>query len=119
MGGNQKGNKIKKSYLLLSITLCALTFAAIFNAEDATAEEGACFLKASNKAVFLIVYDIDRDGNQGAQIWQGRLNQGESVKITTPHGRFRYDYNDQPDQDQPLSGGADRWCNNLNTVLVP
>jgi hypothetical protein len=67
----------------------------------------------------LIVFDLDRDGNQGDQIWQGRINRGESVKITVPHGRFRYDYNAHPDQDQPLSGGFDRSCSNLETILVP
>lgn len=110
---------MKKSHMRLSIALVAFILAATFGGQDAAAEEGTCYLKASNKDVFVIVYDMDRDGNQGAQIWQGRLNQGESAKITAPHARFRYDYNDQPDQDQPLSGGSDRWCNNLNTVLVP
>lgn len=110
---------MRTPYSLLSIALFALILAAIFTVQEAAAEEGSCYLKASNNDVFIIVYDMDPDGNQGAQIWQGRLNQGESVKIKTPHGRFRYDYNDQPDEDQPLSGGNDRWCNNLNTVLVP
>jgi hypothetical protein len=32
---------------------------------------------------------------------------------------IRYDYNAQPNEDQLLSGGNDRWCNNLNTILVP
>lgn len=110
---------MRQSYVLLSVALLAFILVAIFSSPDAVAEEGACYLKASNKGVFIIVYDLDRDNNQGAKIWQGRLNQGESAKITTPHGRFRYNYNDQPDEDQPLSGGGDRWCNNLNTVLVP
>jgi hypothetical protein len=69
--------------------------------------------------VFVIVFDMDRDGNQGRQIWQGRINQGESVKITAPHGLLRYDYNSEPDKDQPLSGGIDHGCNNLETILVP
>jgi len=117
--GIQKGIKMKKSHIRLSIALVAFILAAIFGGQDAAAEEGTCYLKASNKDVFVIVYDLDRDGNQGAQIWQGRLNQGESTKLTAPHARFRYDYNDQPDKDQPLSGGGDRWCNNLKTVMVP
>lgn len=51
--------------------------------------------------------------------WQGRIYANESVKITTPHARFVYDYNSQPDKDQPLSGGTERWCNNDETILVP
>ena len=84
----------------------------------ADAEEGTCVLEAS-KDVFVMVWDLDKAGNKGRQIWQGRINQGETAKITAPHARLRYSYNDQPDEDQPLSGGIDRWCNNLNTVLVP
>ena len=110
---------MRKSHILLSIALAAFILTVIFSGPDAIAEEGACYLKASYTDVFVIVYDMDLAGNQGAQIWQGRLNKGESAKITTPHGRFRYEYNDQPDADQPLSGGDDRWCNNLNTILVP
>lgn len=110
---------MRKIYSALPLVLFALILAGIFSGQDAAAEEGSCYLKATNKDVFVIVFDMDRDGNQGDQIWQGRINQGESVKITTPHGRFRYDYNDQPEEDQPLSGGLDRSCNNLNTVLVP
>lgn len=110
---------MRKTYSALSLVLFALILAGIFTGQDAAAEEGSCYLKATNKDVFVIVFDMDRDGNQGDQIWQGRINRGESVKITTPHGRFRYDYNDQPDKEQPLSGGYDRSCNNLNTILVP
>ncbi|MGD8345058.1 MAG: hypothetical protein PVI38_08125 [Desulfobacterales bacterium] len=88
-------------------------------AQVAAAEEGACHLKASYTDVFVIVYDLDLQGNQGSQIWQGRINKGASAKITTRHGRFRYDYNDQPDEDQPLRRGDDRPCNDLNTVQVP
>ena len=104
---------------ILSIAFLAVVFAVVFVDQQAEAEEGSCYLKATDKDVFIIVFDLDRDGNKGPQIWQGRINQGESVKITTPHSRFIYDYNDQPDEDQPLSGGSDRWCNNLETILVP
>ena len=110
---------MRKTYTLLAIVLAVLIAAAFFTGRDAAAEEGSCYLKANTQDVFVIVFDMDDEGNQGRQIWQGRINQGQSVKITVPHGRFRYDYNDQPDENQPLSGGSDRWCNNLNTILVP
>ena len=110
---------MRKTYTLLAIVLAVLIAAAFFSGRDAAAEEGSCYLKANTQDVFVIVFDMDDEGNQGRQIWQGRINQGQSVKITAPHGRFRYNYNDQPDENQPLSGGSDRWCNNLNTILVP
>lgn len=106
-------------YRILPIVFLSVTLAGLFAGQHADAEEGSCYLKATNKDVFVIVFDLDRDGNQGDQIWQGRINQGESVKITVPHGRFRYDYNAEPDKDQPLSGGFDRSCSNLETILVP
>jgi hypothetical protein len=67
----------------------------------AAAEEGTCVLEASNKDVFVIVFDADDEGNKGPQIWQGRINQGESAKITAPHAHIRYSYNDQPEGDGP------------------
>ena len=74
-----------------------------------------------NKIVQLLAigFDMDREGNKGQEIWKGRINANESVKITTPHARFVYDYNSQLDEDQPLSGGTDRSCNDDETVLVP
>ena len=104
---------------ILPIAFLTVVFAGVFAGSQAEAEEGSCYLKATDKDVFIVVFDLDRDGNKGPQIRQGRINRGESAKITTPHARFIYDYNDQPDVDQPLSGGSNRWCNNLETVLVP
>ena len=102
-----------------SIFFIALLVVPLMSTPDAKAEEGSCYLSANNTDVFIVVFDMDRDGNRGPKLWQGRINVNESVKITTPHARFVYDYNSQPDSDQPLSGGTERWCNNDETVLVP
>jgi hypothetical protein len=108
-----------KIFRIVFIILFTVTSAGFLSNLKANAEEGTCVLQASDTDVFIIVFDLDRDGNQGSQIWQGRINQGESVKITAPHALFRYDYNAQPDEDQPLSGGQDRSCNSGETILVP
>ncbi|MDJ0984909.1 MAG: hypothetical protein QNJ26_05140 [Desulfobacterales bacterium] len=110
---------MRKRSPIIFLIVSAFFMVCWWTAQDATAAEGSCYLRAKTQDVFVIVFDIDDEGNQGAQIWQGRINHNEKVKITAPHGRFRYDYNDQPEEDQPLSGGHDRWCNNLNTILVP
>ena len=110
---------MKTMYRILPIAFLAVVLAGVFAGQQAEAEEGSCYLKANMQDVFVVVFDLDREGNKGGRIWQGRIDQGESVKITAPHGRFIYDYNDQPEEDQPLSGGSDRWCNNLETILVP
>jgi hypothetical protein len=110
---------VKKIYRFVLIIFFSIMLTGLLSIAGADAEEGSCYLKASHTDVFVIVFDLDGEGNQGQQLWQGRINQGESVKITVPHGRFRYDYNDQPDEDQPLSGGSDRWCSGLETISIP
>jgi hypothetical protein len=110
---------MNKIFQPLSIVFLAMITTGIVSLQRAQAEEGTCYLQAKFKDVFVIVLDMDRDGNIGQKIWQGRINANESVKITTPHARFVYDYRIPPDEDQPLSGGATRWCNNDEIVLVP
>ena len=102
----------------LSIIFLGIILTGVGFIPESNADERSCYLEASNTDVFVIVFDLDRDGNQGQQIWQGRINQGESVLITTSNRRFRYDYKSQPDEDQPFSGGYDRWCNDKKTLLV-
>jgi hypothetical protein len=114
-----KGKTMAKLCRILAFVFLTVSLTGFFTIQYAAAEEGSCYLKASATDVFVIVYDLDDNGIQGKQIWQGRINQGKSVKITAPHGRFRYDYNAQPDIDQPLSGGNDRSCSNLETIMVP
>lgn len=101
------------------IATAVIVFSLVLSNTEGVAAEGTCYLKASRTDVFIQVFDADRQGNQHGMVWQGRINANESVKITVPHGRFRYYFNSQPDQDQPLSGGISRWCNNNESVLVP
>ena len=97
----------------------AVLATTVLSPAEARAEAGTCYLQASETDVFIIVFDLDRDGNKGEQIWQGRINANESVKITAPHARFIYNYNTRPEENQPLSGGIARWCNDDETILVP
>jgi len=97
----------------------AVMSSGILSISSTDADEGTCVLKAADNDVFVIVWDADDKGNKGAQIWQGRINQGESAKITAPHGQIRYSYNDQPEEDQPLSGDVDRSCSGGEIILVP
>ena len=115
----EKGNKMRKIYRIVFIILFTVMLTGFLSILTADAEEGTCVLEASNRDVFVIVFDLDDEGNKGQQIWQGRINQGESAKITAPHARIRYSYNDQPDEDQPLSGDVERWCDSGKTILVP
>ena len=108
-----------KIFRIVFIMLFTVMSAGFLSIPKADAEEGTCIFEASNQDVFVIVWDQDDEGNKGRQIWQGRINQGESAKITAPHGQIRYSYNDQPDEDQPLSGDVSRSCSSDETILVP
>jgi len=82
------------------------------------AKEGTCYLKATTDAS-VEVYDLNRDGNQGDMIWQGRLKEGQRVLLKAPHARFRCKYNSEPDEQQALSIGPDKWCDGDQNVGVP
>lgn len=110
---------MNKIFLFFAIVFTAVLMTIIVSIPESQAQKGTCYLQAEDQDVFVVIFDMDKDGNKGRKIWQGRINANQSVKITTPHGRFVYDYNAQPDIDQPLSGGTERWCNNEETVLVP
>ncbi len=114
----EKGNDMSSLYRCMLIILFTVVSAGLLSLPKADAEEGTCILEAG-KDVFVIVWDLGEDGAKRRQIWQGRINQGETAKITAPHARIRYSYNDQPDEDQPLSGDVERWCNSDETILVP
>ena len=86
---------------------------------DGGPKEGACYLKATEGDVYLKVFDVDRNGNMGALVWQGRINQDQTARIQTTHAYFRYFYNSEPEVDQPFRSGADKACDDLDTVDVP
>lgn len=107
--------KTQSLFLFAFITVVLLNLAVPV---AAIAEEGTCYLEATTD-VFVMVYDLDRQGNSSGLIWQGRLNDGETTQIKAPHGRFRYKYNSEPDKKQPLSSGPDKWCDSNTKVGVP
>ena len=110
---------MKRTRRFLSIIFFAALIAGCSATPDVDSEKGACYLKAVHSDVYVKVFDLDRDGNMGPLIWQGRINQNETARIKTPHAYFRYYYNSEPDVDQPLSGGFDKDCDDLDVVVVP
>ena len=105
------------AYLILFFW--AMLLAGCAATSEVDTEEGACYLKAAHGDVYLKVFDVDSDGNMGALVWQGRINQGQTARIRTSHAFFRYFYNSEPDVDQPFRSGADKVCDDLDTVAVP
>lgn len=107
--------KLCSSFLFVFI---AALLSLLVMPSAALSDEGTCYIEAVTD-VYVELYDLDRDGNHGEMIWSGRLKQGETALIKAPHARFRYKYNDQPDEEQALSVGADKWCNGKTRVAVP
>jgi hypothetical protein len=110
---------MKRIYRSLAIFFGAISLTGLLFASKISATEGSCYLKAMRTDVFVILHELNRDGDKGAKLWEGRIDEGQEILISAPHARFRLYYNDQPDIDQPMSGGNDRWCDNQRTVGVP
>ena len=78
-----------------------LGFLIIF---EATASQNTCWLRAGNDDVFVKVFDIDRAGNSAPgnsyskyfldkrEIWEGKLNKGQTISIKSSNGKIRYDF---------------------------
>jgi hypothetical protein len=111
--------QITKSLAILFLAVLAMIAPGFISLPGSVADAGSCILQATDDDVFIIIYDLNSDGSRRGQIWEGRINAGQTARIVTPHGQFDYDYNSQPDTDQPLSGGTERWCNNDEVILVP
>jgi hypothetical protein len=103
----------------LVLVLLAALIAGCANGPDVDTETGVCYLKAAHGDVYLKVFELNNDGNMGALIWQGKINQGQTERIGTANARLRYFYNSQPNVEQPLKGGVDNSCNDLEIVDVP
>lgn len=110
---NRIGLRLTLFFLAALIAGCAAT------SNVAPEEEGTCILKAAHHDVYLKAFELDPDGNMGPLIWQGRINQGQTARITTTHAFFRYFYNAEPGVARPLGGGVDKACNDSDTVDVP
>ena len=109
-------NRIYRSY---TIFFFAIILTGLLSASKTSANEGSCYIKAMSRDVYVRIHDLNREGERGPLIWQGRIKQGQEVLIRAPHARFRYFYNDRPDLNQPMSGGNNRWCDSNRTVGVP
>lgn len=90
---------------LVLTSFLAVFIISFLTIPDAAANHNICWLKASNDAVFVRVFDKDRDGNTindgnyyrkyflgEREIWQGTLKKGETKLIESSNGEVRYDY---------------------------
>jgi hypothetical protein len=62
---------------------------------EASAKDFTCTIKAGRQDVYVIVTDMDRDGNpmrRRGELFQGVLKPGQSQTLTSRFGRLRYSF---------------------------
>ncbi len=60
---------------------------------EASAQDFTCTIKAGRQDVYVIVTDMDRDGNpmrQRGELFQGVLKPGQSQTLNSRFGKLRY-----------------------------
>lgn len=55
---------MKRIYQSLTIFFFAIILTGLLSASKTSAKEGSCYLKAISTDVFVIVYDLNRDGDK-------------------------------------------------------
>ena len=109
-------------YRALKVFLSAAVLISVLTAVSplqADVIDSYCYLEATTVDVFVIVWEEDRLGNKGRQIWQGIVKQGQRVKITNRTGSIRYSSTIYIDKRDGISGDQSRWCSDASTVGVP
>ena len=110
---------MKRIHRFVPIIFLAAIIAGCSSTPDADSDEGACYLKAARGEVYVKVFDLDRDGNMGALLFQGKIDPQTGTRIKTAHAQFRYYYNPDPNVDRPLSSGPDLACDDHDVVRIP
>jgi hypothetical protein len=86
---------------------------------EALAQDFTCTIKAGRQDVYVVVTDMDRDGNpmrRRGELFQGMLKPGESKTLKSRFGKLRYSfrlYNQSRSQ-----GRIARDCKG-NTIQLP
>ena len=97
-------------FILISVRFLSTAQAA----EDDT----YCYLEASTD-VMVVVWNQDDRGNKGYLLWKGVLKQGDRKLIRTFDGKMRSATTKDYEDNAPLEGDRDRWCNDGKSIGVP
>lgn len=104
-------SKIQRTVFLITM-MASLLFAVSVQAENNT-----CRIMGSRlHDVWVIVYDADADGNRGPVIWEGKVEAGKKIPITSTDGHIRFDYTEDP--NEPYEGDLSRTCFENKIVVV-
>jgi hypothetical protein len=104
--------------LLLSAVVL-FSILAVYSPLQADVQDAFCYLEADSVDVYVIVWEEDRYGNKGRQIWNGIIRQGRRVRIPSRTGSIRYSETIYLDKQDALSGDTSRWCSDAASIGVP
>ena len=105
-----------KVCLLAAVLISVLTAVAPLQADVI---DMYCYLEAGNVDAYVVVWEEDRQGNKGHQIWQGIVKKSTRVKISNRFGSIRYSSTVYVGSQDALSGDQSRWCSDASTIGVP
>ena len=104
-----------------SITFLAFLIiisAGFLSSTQAAEEDTYCYLQAGTD-VMVVVWNLDDMGNKGYVLWKGVLKRGDRKLIRTFDGKMRIATTKDYEDNGPLEGDRDRWCNGGKIIGVP
>ena len=84
-----------KIIMLTILTLGAALILNLILSPKAAANEYKCTIKSGRQDVYVVVTDMDRDGNpmrQRGELFQGVLKSGQSQTLKSKFGKLRYSF---------------------------
>ncbi len=108
-----------RPFILFLSAVVLISVLAVITPLRADVIDKYCYLEATYKDTFVMVWTEDRQGNKGRKIWQGVIKAGQRVKIPNRLDGIRYSATVYLDQRDALSGDVSRWCSSAVTIGVP
>ena len=110
---------MNRSLKVILSTAFLISLLAVYSPVQADVQDAYCYLEADSTDVYIIVWEEDRRGNKGRQIWNGIIKQGRRVRIPSRTGAIRYSSTIYIGKEDALSGDTSRWCGDAYTIGVP
>ena len=108
-----------KKIISTILTGAAVLFLNMMMPAEAAANSFTCTIRAGRQDVYVVVTDMDREGNpmrQRGELFQGVLKPGQSQTLKSIFGRLRYSYRQY---DQSRSHGRIYSDCRGNTIQLP
>ena len=110
---------MNRSFIVFLSAIALICLLAVNSPLQADVPDLSCYLEADSVDVYIIVWEEDRQGNKGRQIWNGIIKQGKRVRIPSRTGSIRYSSTTYIGKEDALSGDTSRWCSEGASVGVP